>query len=273
VKKFIGWIHKGSEFTLHSSPAPVVVDGIRALFRGFLADRKELTINLQPSRLPNGRSADPQLLAVAYRCWGRGFQSRVFGEFAYALFDAHQRELLLGHDALGLLPLFYADTPRIFAFSTHLEELVALTGIGSIDEEYIADCFALTTHFGERTPYGHIRRLVPGQGLIVGDGSRPQTFQIYDPAGVVTLNFQNRSAYLEQCRWLISKAVESAVPSTGNVWSELSGGMDSSTVVSVAARLPESAIEALSIVFSRLQTADETDWIEVVQKKTPNSTA
>src|SRR5712692_11702778 len=105
MKKFIGWIHKGSEPSLHSSPAPVVADGSRVLFRGFLADRKDLTAGLEPSRLPNRSLADPQLLAAAYRRWGQAFQSRVFGEYAYILFDEHKRALLLGHDALGLLPL------------------------------------------------------------------------------------------------------------------------------------------------------------------------
>jgi hypothetical protein len=43
VKKFVGWIRKGREFTFQSSPAPIVVDGIRGLLRGYLANRKELT--------------------------------------------------------------------------------------------------------------------------------------------------------------------------------------------------------------------------------------
>jgi asparagine synthase (glutamine-hydrolysing) len=269
MTKFVGWIHKGNASSLQSSPAPLVEDGVKVLLRGFIADREDLIAVLAPSGMPTRCLTDSQLLAAAYRRWGEQFQSRMIGEYAYVLFDEHKRTLHLGHDALGLLPLFYADTSRFFAFSSHLEGMVALTGVGALDEEYIADCLASTTHFGHRTPYRHIRRLLPGQGLVITGNGRLRTFQAYDPADVRTLNLPTRSDYVEKCRWLVDKAVRSAIPPAGKVWCELSGGLDTSTVVSIAARLPEAAIEAVSMLFSRSQTADETHWIQIALKKNP----
>ena len=119
-----------------------------------------------PSCARRTRSAttDAQLVARAYRRWGEGLQAHLLGEYAFALFDAERGTLLLGHDALGLVPLFVTERGGALTFATDLAELVGATGVGELDEEYLADCLALVRGRDERTPYRHIRRLLPGRG-------------------------------------------------------------------------------------------------------------
>ncbi|HYW54150.1 MAG TPA: asparagine synthase-related protein, partial [Dongiaceae bacterium] len=257
---FIGRLDHGDRLRFQCT-ATTDVERCRVAFTGYLANRNALLAELRPQDAST--TTDAQLVALAYRRWGEGAQAHLLGEYAFALFEPERGALLLGHDALGLVPLFVAERGGALTFATDLAELVGATGVGEVDEEYVADCLALVRGRDERTPYRHIRRLLPGRGAAVRNGAIV-TITAYDPALAKPVAPAPSAEYAERLRELIVEAVASALPSTGTVWSDLSGGLDSSTIVSVALGTLGTKLEVVSAVFGRSQQADETEWMDAV---------
>ena len=233
-------------------------------FHGYIANRTELRRN---SGLPVD-APDPLLVAGAYRRFGESFPRFVYGEYAAAVLDEAEGTLLLTHDALGVVALYYSERPSGLLFGTHIEDLVAATGTGTLDEDYIAQFLAGVEDHGERTPYRHIKRVRQGAGVVAGGGALRRA-RIYDPSAAAPLRLRHSAEYEHRLRDLCVEAVAAAMPREGKVGCELSGGLDSSTVFSVAAGPLQASIETFSVVFSRSHEADETPWIDAVLEAYP----
>jgi asparagine synthase (glutamine-hydrolysing) len=257
---FIGRLERGDTLRLQCTPA-TDAERCRVAFAGYLANRNALCAQLRAHDA--GATTDAQLVALAYRRWGERAQAHLLGEYAFAVFDPDRGALLLGHDALGLVPLFFSERGGALTFGTDLAELVGATGVGELDEEHLADCLALVRGRDERTPYRHIRRLLPGRGAAVRNGAIV-TIAAYDPATAEPVAPARSAEYAARLRELVIEAIASALPATGTVWSDLSGGLDSSTIVSVALGTLGAKLEVVSAVFGRSEQADETEWIEAV---------
>jgi asparagine synthase (glutamine-hydrolysing) len=186
------------------------------------------------------------------------------GQFAVAIHDERTKTLVLTHDRLGVRPLFYAYSVGAVHFSTHLADLKSVLPGLSLDEEYIADYLALGHPANERTPYTGVRRLLPGQALVVGGGwADLDSFPFIPPIEQEGSDDELVAQFRDLLRTAVVRA-GSAV--TGGLGAELSGGLDSSSVVGAAASqgMP---IETVSIVYPRSPHADEQPWMrEVVQR-------
>jgi asparagine synthase (glutamine-hydrolysing) len=267
MRAFCGRVGSGSGPVFRGGSEPPVVGRCSIAHRGFIANRASLG---SAARRPGDAVetlTDAALFAFAHDRWGAGLPQHVLGEYAVAVFEGERRRLVLAHDELGLMPLFYSLHGDAITFSSHLDDIVFATGTGDIDEEYVADYFACGEHFGERTPYAHIRRLLPGESLVWENGrlSRHDTWTL---ANVARLAYGDEREYDAHLRHLISEAVAAHTPASGKVWSELSGGLDSSTVLAVASGL-RTDVEAVSFVFPESYTADERQWIEIALRRYP----
>jgi asparagine synthase (glutamine-hydrolysing) len=235
--------------TLDARPAAEQHEGLAVLYRGYIANAADA----------------PAEFARAFRRWGEGLQSRVLGEYAVALFDPRTGELFLTHDALGLAPVFYAETPGGLAFASCLRDLAPLAP-DQPDEEYIADYLATCSALGTRTPYRGIRRLLPGQSLR-WNGRHLRLSRTWDIARVPEVTLGSDAAYQERLRTLLREGVKAAMRSEGKVWSELSGGLDSSTVTSLAAQSGAGPLDALSITYTLSASSDEREWMQAVVRR------
>jgi len=267
MRHFIGYCAAGSEPVFGGTPAPALFGPYQILCRGFIANRADLLAKAGRSQTGNVPIADAELFAIAYERWGTDLSRHVVGEFSLALFDAAEGRLLLAQDALGLAPVFYSESSGRLAFASSLEDLVIETGTGQLDDEFIADYMARGEHFGEHTPYAHIRRLLPGESLVWRGGQRRLgTWTLAAPDPVL---YRDPRDYEERLRHLVKEAVQSALPPHGKVWCELSGGLDSSTILSVARRVLDREVEAVSFVYPQSYSVDEREWIEAVLKEHP----
>jgi len=267
MREFLGCMTFGGEAGFAAKPAAAVFGRRSVLHRGFIANCAWLAAEARRRGHAGTELADAELFALAYEWWGTELSRHVLGEYAVAICDGDQQRLVLAHDELGLMPLFYTAASHSISFASHLDDLVMETGVGDVDEEYIADWFARAEHFGDRTPYSHIRRLLPGQSLVWQRG-RTSRYDVWTLAKVVPLIYSDVREYDAHLREVITDAVASATPPAGKVWCELSGGLDSSTVLAVASRLGIS-VEAVSFVYSQSYTADEQNFIDAVLRRYP----
>jgi asparagine synthase (glutamine-hydrolysing) len=268
VSGFVARIVPGEPPRLIADPPAAEVEGCSVLFRGYVANPADLAAEARRRGHPRPPSSDAERLALAFRWWGAELPRHVLGEYAVAVYDPGERTLLLAHDELGLVPLFYAAAPGAVHFGSPLEDVVAEVGVGELDEEYVADYFALGEHFGDRTPYAAIRRLRPGESVVWRDG-RVSRHDVRTLADVRPLRLRDPREYAARLGELVREGVLAALPAEGRTWCELSGGLDSSTVLSVASRAGVPGLEAVSLVFPRSHRADERKWIRYVLEEHP----
>lgn len=259
MKRFLGRV-EGARFRCW--PAPERHWQCRVLWRGYLANRDDILAEARQRHVRLRGGSDAELMALAYRWWGEATASRLLGEYALAIYDEPTSSLFLTNDSFGLLPLFYSRSALGLVFGSHLEDLVAETGVGVLDEDFIADYVASCFHPPERTPYRAIRRLEFGHSA-TWSGHEFRVVQTWRPDGTAPSAVSDRE-YEEQFRSLLNDAVTRALRADGPVWSELSGGLDSSSVVCVGARSGERRLEAISLVYDRYAQADESPWMRSV---------
>ncbi len=238
--------------------------GLDVLVHGALDDRTELgrRLGIDAARC----AGDGELLAHAYRAWGRELQAQVVGQFAAVVVDPRAGTALLTHDALGLAPLFYAERGAELAFSTDLVGLIDSAAAAALDEEYLADYLALGFIKDERTPYRGIRRLLPGRSLWWADG-RVRELRGWSLAGVAPVRCRDDGEYEERFRALLTAAVRAGLEGAGPVWSDCSGGLDSSSVTAVAAMLGGHELTAYSVVTPDYPESDERRWMRAVVER------
>ncbi|HEX8274140.1 MAG TPA: asparagine synthase-related protein [Longimicrobiaceae bacterium] len=267
MSRFVARLVAGEPPRLVADPGAVEAEGCLVLLRGYLGNRAELDAEAR-RRGHRPPACDAGRVALAFRWWGAELARHVVGEYAAAVYDPGARTLLLAHDELGLAPLFYAAGPGGVAFGTPLEDVVAETGVDGLDEEFIADYFAQGQHFGARTPYAAIRRLRAGESVVWRDG-RDSRHDVRTLNGVRPLRCRDEREYADAVRERLEEGVAAALPEEGRAWCELSGGLDSSTVLGIAARLGAPGLAAVSMVYPLSHTADETKWMRVVLDEHP----
>jgi asparagine synthase (glutamine-hydrolysing) len=178
--------------------------------------------------------SDTEVLAHGFACWGaEGLLERVDGMYAIAILDRARRELHLARDRFGEKPLYYAHAGGRFAYASHLLALAALDWVGDeIDAESLDRYLALHYVPGEATIFKAIRRVLPGERLVVPlDDPRPRRHRYY----TLTLGERRRVSDGELAARL-EEAVASRLVADVPVGVFLSGGLDSSTIAAIAAR-------------------------------------
>ena len=187
----------------------------------------------------DGEIADAALILRAYLCWGRACVERLYGDFAFVVWDAPRRRLFCARDALGARPFYYALNARRFAFATALEAVLAAPGVGAeLDERRVSAHLASPWRsFRRRTFFREVLRLAPGHTLTVDAGRlRPvRQRRWWRPEGLPTARGGSAEEHGEGLLGELDRAVRARLGG-GPVGVELSGGLDSSAVAVLAAR-------------------------------------
>lgn len=268
MKRFLVRLHLDDAPRLMSAQASFKTNGCEVFWRGFVANPAEIEQQARRRGCVPEQRSEAVCFALASDWWGAEMPRHITGEYAAAIYDNARRTLLLVHDELGLVPLFYAETQDGIVAGSHLDDVVDETGVGELDEEYIADYLVEGWHLGARTPYAHIRRLLPGESMVWQDGrlTRHQTWTLN---AIERLRYRDHREYEEHLRQLLAEAVKSSIPPCAKVLCELSGGLDSSTVLALAVRSGAQRIEAFSFIYPESYTADERAWINAMLEKYP----
>jgi asparagine synthase (glutamine-hydrolysing) len=229
-------------------------------FRGFLSNRQSLAALLGADAC----ASDAELLSLAYRQNPAEFVLRLDGEFAAAIIDHTSHSITLAHDVVGMMPLFYYQRHDCFAFATHLAGLIPFAGpAAGFDQEYFADFLSFGQATTDRTPFGSIRRLLPGEGI----RWTPDNFKRLRIWSISSVDCEvpvRAAEQEEQFTELLTNAVRGACAHASTVWTELSGGLDSSTVAALLAASGQPNPAAVGVVYPDWPDADEQHLARLV---------
>jgi asparagine synthase (glutamine-hydrolysing) len=205
--------------------------GLIVAWNGRLDNRAELINGLAQVR--PGRSADVVLAGMNFEKWGNHSFARLIGDWAFSVWNPSQKTLVLARDYIGIRHLYYYVGPTRVIWSTHLEPLILLLDHSlSLNDEYLADYLAHVPS-ADLTPYRQIHAVPPGNFVAISDGKATKSrYWRFDPAH--RIRYQTDTDYEEHFRYLFRQAVGRRLRSESPVLAELSGGIDSSSIVCMA---------------------------------------
>lgn len=237
---------------------------------GRLDNRDELIRELRDDLF--GAGADVSIVMAAYLKWGSNVLQKLIGDYAFSLWDPFAKSLIFARDFIGPRTLFYHAAGDRIIWSTELAGLLqVLGGPLDLDDEYVAGFLTNLPEPG-LTPYKGIHAVPPGSVVTVTHG-RIQTRRIWAPDPHQEIRYSSDAEYEEHFRQLFKEGVQCRLRVDGEVWSELSGGLDSSSVVCMAADLIKrgecgaTGLQTVSMVFDEASKCDERRYIEPVEEK------
>jgi asparagine synthase (glutamine-hydrolysing) len=177
------------------------------------------------------------LLLHAYRKWDAEFPNHLSGDYAFVLWDAHARRMLLGRDPQGSWPLYYVRCGNDLIFASQIRHLLRWPGVVTRpNERHIARWLALFPEPTTETFFDGIFRLPPGTTMSIEDG-QVSLRRFWQPEETPLLRLHDSREYAEGLVEMLDRAVQDRIAGTAAVGSQLSGGLDSSSVTVTAARL------------------------------------
>ena len=187
--------------------------------------------------------SDTEVLLKAYARWGEECLARFRGMFVFAIWDARRHSLLIARDPMGIKPLYYAQSGSYFLFASEVRTLLG-TGLvpGRIDPAGLINYLTFGSAYDPLTPIEGVRGLPPGHTLTWEDGNL-QLSPYWDLVNQetrgeqpVSLSTENESLAVAQLRPLLEESVRMQLVSDVPVGVFLSGGIDSSALVSILRR-------------------------------------
>ena len=213
---------------------------------GRLDNRDDLLLRLRDSL--EGENSNEAIASAVYERWGTDGLVHLIGDWSLVLRDRINRTTVLASDFAGVRPLYYHVRTGRVLWSSRLQSLVEATNISDLDDEYIAG-FLRTIGYPNRTPYRGIYSVPPGYAVCVSS-EKTSICRFWElPIGDV-IRYRSERQYEEQLRTLFREAVAVRLQNESPVLAELSGGLDSSSVVCMANHL----IRSGAVNASRLAT-------------------
>lgn len=194
-------------------------------------------------------NSDTEVLVRSYEAFGIDFVNRFRGMFAIALVDLRERRSFLIRDRLGIKPLYYTVKDGCLIFGSEIKSILAYPGIKREINSYgVSSYLGYRYVLGEETLFKGIFSLLPGHILTVSDSSF--TIDSYwDVPIVPDKEDHGETFYVEKIRELLAKAVQYRMISDVPLGAYLSGGLDSSLIVSIMAEYTNEPIKTFTVGF------------------------
>lgn len=228
-------------------------------------NREELLDMLQVDRGQRVMMPDSELLLCAYVRWGEKMLHHLIGDFAFIIWDERERKLFAARDCSGTRTLYYCQEGHRFSFCTTMKPLLQLPGISStISEDWMAQFLAIPGMAEavdpQLTVYRQIRQIPPSHSLtITSQGLRLTPYRPITDWDQEELRLGSDEAYIEAFQDVFQRAVADRLRTRGEVGAHLSGGLDSGTVASFAARQLLSRNKRLH-TYSSIPEDSYVDW-------------
>lgn len=239
------------------------------VYNGEIYNHVELRLELERAGHVFTSRSDTEVLLAAYSQWGEECVSRFNGMWSFAILDRRRNRLFCSRDRFGKKPFYYIRTGEYFAFGSEIRLLLPLLEKREAHRETLLQFLVgAVSEPPDQTFFAGVRKLPGGHNLVLDLATREfslaRYYELFSDASVATLSLD---AATERFSELLEDAVRIRLRADVPVGTCLSGGLDSSTVATLAANQyhaiaddPFAAITAAS----ELAVNDETEYAQQV---------
>ena len=206
------------------------------VFNGEIYNFRELRSDLEAQGFTFNGNSDTEVLLKLYLSEGPDLLSKLNGIFAFAILDLKSQSILLARDSFGVKPLYYSENDNTFCFASEIKALLALIptkkeiNIEAIDK-YISFLYCP----GKETPLNSVNKLLPGEAMIVSKGQIEKKWLWYTSSFFnQNISKLNQKKAINGVEERLRKAVHRQMISDVPLGAFLSGGLDSSSIVTFA---------------------------------------
>jgi asparagine synthase (glutamine-hydrolysing) len=209
--------------------------------------------------------SDTETVLAAYDRYGDDFLVHLRGMFAFALWDQRRRRLLCARDRFGIKPFYYAIIDDRLYFASEAKALVPFLPSIETDAGALAEYLTFQYTIGEQTLFRGIKQLLPGQILVVQNGG-VEVRRYWDVE--YNVDFDHTATYfVRRFQELMQDSIEVHLRSDVPVGSYLSGGVDSSLMALLAARIRPENNQSFHGKFTQYPGYDESHHAMVVAQR------
>ncbi|MFL7901726.1 N-acetylglutaminylglutamine amidotransferase [Azospirillum argentinense] len=247
--------------------------GLGIVFNGCIYNYPELRAELEAKGYRFFSHGDTEVLLKAYHAWGRRFVERLYGMFAFAIWERDSGRVTLGRDRLGIKPLYLSETAGRLRFASTLPALLAGgdidTAIDPVGLYQYMSFHAVVPAPG--TILKGVRKLPPATLLTLEPDGRRIEETYWEPV----FGPQPGDERMSEGEWqdavlsTLRKAVERRLVADVPVGVLLSGGLDSSVIVALLAEAGQTGLQTFSIGFETVgqEKGDEFQYSDLIAQR------
>jgi len=243
-------------------------DGQLALVaNGEIYNAPELRLELEKQGRHFKTHSDCEVILHAYAVFGKDkFLKYINGMFAFALYDVKERTLLLARDRMGMKPLFIAKTATGFAFASEIKGLLPLLPAKEIEPDGLMQYFQHQFSAGRQTLLKGVERVLPGECITFQSGKLINRHKYWSALNVTpeTYEYQDAQDIFDGLMETVMKQHMRADVPFGLF---LSGGVDSSILLSQLSRYHDSPIRTFSVGYPNTDVANELPVAQALAKQ------
>jgi asparagine synthase (glutamine-hydrolysing) len=242
-------------------------DTIWIVFNGEIYNYQELRELLLSKGHVFKTQTDTEVIVHLYEEFGPKCVEKLRGMFGLAIWDGNAKTLFLARDRVGIKPLYYCLTRKSLVFGSEIKAILADPSVKREIAPELIDRFLTFLYMpGEETLLAGIQKLAPGHYLLVKNG-KAEVRQYWD----LDLAESPRKISLEQAeselQKLLAKTVELHMIADVPVGVLLSGGVDSTAVLSMAVDATDKKISTFTVGFSGGEVADERPYAKLAAEQ------
>ncbi|MBT4043955.1 MAG: asparagine synthase (glutamine-hydrolyzing) [Rhodospirillaceae bacterium] len=231
----------------------------------YLELRETLVAGPQDIQLKTQSDCEPAL--YLYCRDGVDFANQMRGMYAIAIHDPNEGQLILARDPFGIKPLYYVEGPFGFAFASEPAALLKAGLVGpGVAEQPLHELLQIQFTTGRHTIHPDIHRVLPGETLVIAQGRivdrrRRSALPLTPPRE------QTETAALAELEQVLMDSVEIHQRSDVPYGMFLSGGIDSSALLTLMTRLNDQPVHAFTAGFSGTKVHDERDQARALARQ------
>ena len=275
VDKNIGLGHRRlSIIDLESGDQPMYSDDKQKVltFNGEIYNYIELREELKSKGFRFRTNSDTEVVIKAYEAWGHECQNKFNGMWAFALWDKKKQELFISRDRIGEKSLHYAEWKNSFVFGSEMKSLFAFGVPKEIDFSLIEIYLVLTNIPEPFSFYKNIKKLRAGHYLVIKNNIVKE-YKYWDLPEIDESNMiKDKQLVYDKFDYLFKDSVKIRMRSDVPFGAFLSGGLDSSSIVSIMSEISNYPINTFTIGFPERDFDESRIAAEVAQKFNTNHT-
>ncbi len=236
------------------------------VFNGEIYNHADVRVGLEAAGHHYRTRCDTETIVHAYEQWGDACVDHLRGMFAFAIWDAPRRRLLLSRDRLGVKPLYWAMADGRLLFGSEIKAILKSGLIrAEANEEALPELLGTRYLSGTETMFRGIHRLQPGHTLVFENGAVSIRKYWDIPVGRTSdeiAGLSDREA-VGRFRELLEESVRIRLMADVPLGMFLSGGLDSSAIAALMAKMIDRPLQTFSVAFGQ-RAFSELDYARQV---------